>query len=157
MRIVFIWCLERSLKKTRPMSFHFYFMIKFYICKNCCWAKRKDWEFWEKWHFLVNLLKLCDMYVDVVNYLLNWVFNIKIGCRFDLWPWSETLYGMWGHKTQKIQYLVQSWFNGSNHRWELPGNYPVFTVVMVIYHYVERIWRIIVTPIFYITCMIINI
>ena len=26
------------------------------------------------------------------------------------------------------------------HRWELPGNYPVFTVVMVIYHYVEIIW-----------------
>ena len=25
------------------------------------------------------------------------------------------------------------------HRWELPGNYPVFSVVMVIYHYVERI------------------
>ena len=35
----------------------------------------------------------------------------------------------------------------SAHRWGLPGNYPVFTVVMVIYHYVERIWRIIVTPI----------
>ena len=33
------------------------------------------------------------------------------------------------------------------HRWELPDNYPVFTVVMVIYHYVERIWRILVTPI----------
>ena len=33
------------------------------------------------------------------------------------------------------------------HRWELPGNYPIFTVVMVIYHYVERIWRIIVTTI----------
>ena len=32
------------------------------------------------------------------------------------------------------------------HRWELPGNYPVFTVAMVIYHYVERIWRILVTP-----------
>ena len=32
------------------------------------------------------------------------------------------------------------------HRWELPGNYPVFTVVMVIYHYIERIWRIIFTP-----------
>ena len=32
-----------------------------------------------------------------------------------------------------------------NHRWELPGNYPVFTLVMVIYHYVERIWRILVT------------
>ena len=43
------------------------------------------------------------------------------------------------------------------HRWELPGNYAVFTVVMVIYHYVERIWRILVTPIFNITYMIINI
>ena len=26
-----------------------------------------------------------------------------------------------------------------NHRWELPGKYPVFNMVMVIYHYVERI------------------
>ena len=34
------------------------------------------------------------------------------------------------------------------HRWELPGKYPILTVVMVICHYVERIWRIIVTPIF---------
>ena len=24
------------------------------------------------------------------------------------------------------------------HRWELPDNYPVFTVVMVIYHYVKE-------------------
>ena len=30
-------------------------------------------------------------------------------------------------------------------RWELPIDYPVFTVVMVIYHYVDRIWRIRVT------------
>ena len=29
---------------------------------------------------------------------------------------------------------------------ELPGNYPVFVVVMIIYHYIERIWRILVTP-----------
>ena len=36
----------------------------------------------------------------------------------------------------------------SGHRWELPGNYPFFTVVMAIYYYVERIWRILVTPIF---------
>ena len=33
-----------------------------------------------------------------------------------------------------------------NHRWELPGNYPVLSMVVVIYHYVERIWRILVTP-----------
>ena len=39
----------------------------------------------------------------------------------------------------------------SRHRWELTWNYPVFTVVMVIYHYIERIWRILVTPIFNIT------
>ena len=38
--------------------------------------------------------------------------------------------------------------NTQRHRWELPGNYPVFTVVMVIYHYVERIWIILVTPFF---------
>ena len=33
-----------------------------------------------------------------------------------------------------------------DNRWELQGNHPVFPVVMVIYHYVERICRIIVTP-----------
>ena len=42
------------------------------------------------------------------------------------------------------------------HRWELPGNYPVLTMVMVIYHYVERIWRILVTPIFCITYTTMN-
>ena len=42
------------------------------------------------------------------------------------------------------------------HRWELPVNYPVFTVLMVIYHYVERTWRILVTPVFCITYMTIN-
>ena len=33
-----------------------------------------------------------------------------------------------------------------DHRWELPGNYPVFTVVIIIYHYVERIWGGLITP-----------
>ena len=40
------------------------------------------------------------------------------------------------------------------HRWELPGNYPVSIVVMVIYHYVERIWIILVTPNFRLPYMI---
>ena len=31
------------------------------------------------------------------------------------------------------------------HRWELPVNYPVFTMIMVIYHYIEGIWIILVT------------
>ena len=44
------------------------------------------------------------------------------------------------------------------HRWELSGYYPVFIVVMAIYHYVERIWRILVPPIFiYNIYIIINI
>ena len=42
------------------------------------------------------------------------------------------------------------------HRWELPGNYPVFTMVMVIYSYVERIWIILLTHIFCITYTILN-
>ena len=33
----------------------------------------------------------------------------------------------------------------SRHIWELLGNYLVFTIVMVIYHYVKRICRILVT------------
>ena len=65
-------------------------------------------------------------------------------------------------KVVNIVYLVIIRTGGmgksyEQHRWELPGNYPVFTVVMVIYHYVERMWRIIVTLIFYITYIIINI
>ena len=32
------------------------------------------------------------------------------------------------------------------HIWELPVNYPVFTAGMVICNYVDRIWRILVTP-----------
>ena len=43
------------------------------------------------------------------------------------------------------------------HRWELPGNYPVFTVVMVIYHYVERICTFLLPLFFNIIYMIINI
>ena len=40
---------------------------------------------------------------------------------------------------------------------ESPVNYPVLNMVMEIYHYVERICRIIVTPIFCITYTIMNI
>ena len=31
---------------------------------------------------------------------------------------------------------------------QLPVNYPVSAMVMVIYYYVERIWRVLVTPAF---------
>ena len=42
------------------------------------------------------------------------------------------------------------------HRLELPGNHPVFTMAMVIYHYVERIWKFSLPPIFCITYTIMN-
>ena len=48
-------------------------------------------------------------------------------------------------------YLVVTPLVRGQHMWELPGNYPVFTVVTVIYHYIERIRRILVTPYFCIT------
>ena len=55
-----------------------------------------------------------------------------------------------GKTTTKGQHMGDDYDNTyvppPPHRWKLPGNYPVFTVVMVIYHYVEIIWRIIVTP-----------
>ena len=44
---------------------------------------------------------------------------------------------------------------GLSHRWELPGNYPFFTIIMVIYRDVERIWIILVTP-FFITYTMMN-
>ena len=46
--------------------------------------------------------------------------------------------------------------SGELHRWELLGNLLVFNVVMVIYHDVERIWRILVTPNFYTSYVIAN-
>ena len=57
---------------------------------------------------------------------------------------------------QNKELVGDNWSPTSSHRWELTGNYPVFTVVMVIYHYVDRIWRILVAPIFNITYTIVN-
>ena len=58
-----------------------------------------------------------------------------------------------GHFDKKVKahntnHPLLKWLmmDGGIHRWELLGNYPVFNVVMVIYHYFWRIWRILVTP-----------
>ena len=37
-------------------------------------------------------------------------------------------------------------FLGPGHGWELLGNHIFLMMVMLIYHYVEIIWKIIVTP-----------
>ena len=47
-----------------------------------------------------------------------------------------------------VLYNIYSWgqeMGGGGDRWELPGSYHVFVVVMVIYDYVEIIWKIPVT------------
>ena len=53
-------------------------------------------------------------------------------------------------------YLLKGRQFTQGHRWILPGNYPIFAVLMLIYHYIEKIWRIIITPDFCITYMIIK-
>ena len=50
------------------------------------------------------------------------------------------LWSLQGNRTPPSRYNTPT-----PHGWELPGNYPVFTMVMVIWNYVERIWRILVT------------
>ena len=35
------------------------------------------------------------------------------------------------------------------HRCELPGSYPVFSMVMIIYHYVDRIEEFLLPPLFF--------
>ena len=53
-------------------------------------------------------------------------------------------FGMVCHPRQAAGNLSTAAYG--QHRWELPGNYPVFTVVMEMYHYVKRIRRILVIP-----------
>ena len=65
------------------------------------------------------------------------------GMKSHVWPYFH------GNMTYESR-------NTLHHRWEFSGNYPLFAIVMLIYHYVERIWRIIVTPFFGITYTIMN-
>ena len=52
-------------------------------------------------------------------------------------------------RSDLYEFKMSLFDNGNpEHRWELPGNNPVFTVVMVICYYVERIRRILVTSVF---------
>ena len=54
---------------------------------------------------------------------------------------------VWAGSLWRLEYHpIISPMSSCMHRWELPVNYRVFAVVLVIYHYVERIWRILVTP-----------
>ena len=84
--------------------------------------------------------------IEFARILRCWWYVIYYGV---FWAWDAmstvptSLYTFFNHIICLVGYLCTGW-----HRWELPGNYPVLTVVMVIYHYVERILRILVTPSF---------
>ena len=117
--------------------------------------------FWDKlyfhvfWHFFESLL--CSQ--------IHGTWSLKelsdsLVLVHPLWYWPTSLW----NGVEKI--VLKYFFNlstlgadilplplshgqchsSSHHWWELPGKYPFFTVVMVIYHYVERTWRILVTP-----------
>ena len=90
----------------------------------------------------------------LVSYIIK-----KVNINFLLWRVQVLYLGVYYLHTSLPMwclYLNSGKFQSSSstfyhvpmyhHIWELPGNYPVFNVVMVIYHYVERIWRILVTP-----------
>ena len=47
--------------------------------------------------------------------------------------------GIGFHIMYYIEWGILRGGGGGGHRWDFPGNYPVFTVVMVIYCYVERV------------------
>ena len=89
---------------------------------------------------------------DLMNYFLSIVFTfcLFINILLVVCSFLRSIKGL------LLAYLVPKSFSSLYHRWELPGNYPVFSVVMVIYHYVERIWKILVTSVFNITCTIVN-
>ena len=36
----------------------------------------------------------------------------------------------------------------ASHRWGLPGNFPICTVLVLIYHYIEIVRELLLTPIF---------
>ena len=97
--------------------------------ENTAWSRGIPWNFF-KW-----LIPCYFSYMLIYNFHHLNTKEIKIG-----FIWLGVV-SFW-----RIVLVFEedtSW----NHIWELPGNYPVFSVVMVIYHYVERIWRILVTPI----------
>ena len=75
----------------------------------------------------------------------------QISLLFPALMYKQHTHMVYG-KFHILTYLVLDQNTNDNacpaHRWKLPGNYPVFVVVMVIYHYVERIWRILFTPVF---------
>ena len=74
---------------------------------------------------------------SIEEYLTNYFSGIRLTTSG-----SEQHTGLPQSLSEDYVHVVS---HSSRHIWELPGSYSVLTVVMIIYHYVERIWRILVT------------
>ena len=117
--------------------------------------------FWDKLHFHV----LCHFFESLLCSQIHGPWSLKglsdlLVLVHRLWYWPTSLWNCVEKLFLKYCFDLSTlgadiiplplshgqWHSSSHHRWELLGNYPVFTVVMVIYHYVERTWRILVTP-----------
>ena len=77
---------------------------------------------------------------DPITYRM--VFPVKTGPR----PCPVKGCSGWDSTRMAMKVYVHFYHCHVSHRWELPGDYPIFTVLMVIYHCVERIWKILITP-----------
>ena len=105
-----------------------YFEAGIIVSKNNNFVLNKNWEAFFEIPFLsfalLNILKetFYPCNESVSQFLISTLLQpIIISCclYLGLWHWER--------------------------RWEFLGTYPVFTMVMVIYHYVERILKIVVT------------
>ena len=84
--------------------------------------------------------------VWVELWMIIWIFLLKL--RIIFFAIFFELFFPFILSCSCIIYLpiyIMIFFPVVRHIWELLGNYSVIIMVMVIYHYVEKFWRILVT------------
>ena len=63
-------------------------------------------------------------------------------------PVQDISIGGWDCATNS-RYLCALFFWHGSHRWGLSGDYPIFTLLMVICHYIDRIGDFLLLPLFW--------
>ena len=86
----------------------------------------------------------------LLNFMLSEEFRAFYGVDINYVSteeeWESHRSGVWERCKWKIMVLTESPYCACQHRCYLPGNYPIFTVVMAIYTYVRRIMHYYLTP-----------
>ena len=118
------------------------------ITDVCVWVQIGILEFWTNYLFVSKSSDSQEnekykKYIWAVYDQYRWCLFIYFSV-VPLWPPPSSWHSLWCAPPVwcHCAFLVASLWD---HIWELPGNYPVFTVVMVVYHYVERTGIILVT------------